>query len=67
MVDLVEGVVQLVEPAGSDTFVITSAGGKEITARMRGDADAKPGQRVAFAFDLAKAVLFDPKSGNRLV
>jgi multiple sugar transport system ATP-binding protein len=66
MADLVEGTVELVEPAGSDTYVITSAGGKEITARLRGDADARPGQRIAFAFDFAKAVLFDPKSGDRL-
>ena len=66
MVDLAEGVVEMVEPAGSDTYVITPGGGKEIIARMRGDADARPGQRIAFAFDLAKAVLFDPKSGNRL-
>jgi multiple sugar transport system ATP-binding protein len=61
-----EAVVELVEPAGSDAYVITSAGGKEIIARMRGDADAQAAQRIAFAFDLAKAVLFDPKNGNRL-
>jgi ABC-type sugar transport system ATPase subunit len=61
-----EGVVELVEPAGSDAYVIISAGGKKIIAPMRGDADAQAGQRIAFAFNLAKAMLFDPKNGNRL-
>jgi len=58
--------VEIVEPAGSDTFVVTRIAGQEITARMRADADLKPGQVVPFAFNLEKAVLFDPQSGNRI-
>ncbi|HEV3043130.1 MAG TPA: ABC transporter ATP-binding protein [Roseiarcus sp.] len=58
--------VDLVEPAGSDTFVVTTIAGKEVTARMRADADVRPGQSVAFAFNLDKAVLFDPASTHRI-
>jgi len=58
--------VDLVEPAGSDTFVVTTIAGKEVTARMRADAEVRPGQTVAFAFNLDKAVLFDPASTRRI-
>ena len=36
--------VEIVEPAGSDTFVVTKIAGKEVTARMRADADVRVGQ-----------------------
>jgi multiple sugar transport system ATP-binding protein len=65
-IELVDGVVDVVEPAGSDTFVVTQLGGKALTARMRSDAEVKAGQTVPFAFNLDKAVLFDPASGLRL-
>jgi multiple sugar transport system ATP-binding protein len=58
--------VDIVEPAGSDTFVVTKIAGKEVTARMRADADVRPGQKVSFAFNLDKAVLFDPASTQRI-
>ncbi len=63
---LVDGQVDVVEPAGSDTFVVTFLGGKPITARMRSDAEVKAGQIVPFAFNLDKAVVFDPDTGRRL-
>jgi multiple sugar transport system ATP-binding protein len=66
VVDIVDALVEVVEPAGSDTYVVTRAGGKEVIARMRADADIRPGARIPFAFDLAKAVLFDPASGMRI-
>ncbi len=65
-VALLEGRVELVEPAGSDTFVITHLAGKEVTSRMRADVVVRPGQTVPFAFNLDKAVLFDPETQNRL-
>jgi multiple sugar transport system ATP-binding protein len=58
--------VDIVEPAGSDTFVVTSIAGKEVTARMRADADVRVGQNHVFAFNLDKAVLFDPASTRRI-
>lgn len=65
-IDVVEARVEVVEPAGSDTYVVTRAGGKELIARMRADAEVRHGTRARFAFDLAKAVLFDPASGLRI-
>ncbi|MCP8938258.1 ABC transporter ATP-binding protein [Alsobacter sp. SYSU M60028] len=64
--EVVESVVEVVEPAGSDTFVVTHIAGKEVTARMRADTDAKAGSRLPFAFNLDKAVLFDPGTGRRI-
>ncbi len=62
----IEAEVDVVEPAGSDTFVVAHIAGKAVTARMRADADVKRGAKVPFAFNLDKAVLFDPKSGIRV-
>ena len=53
--------IEVVEPAGSDTFVVTHLGGKEVVARLRADAAHRsPARRLAFAFNLDKAVFFDP-------
>jgi multiple sugar transport system ATP-binding protein len=60
------GQVEIVEPAGSDTFVVTSIAGKEVTARMRADSDIRVGQSHVFALNLDKAVLFDPATTRRL-
>jgi multiple sugar transport system ATP-binding protein len=58
--------IDVVEPAGSDTFAITKLGGKEVVARLRADARLKPGQSTRLAFNLDKAVFFDPADGRRL-
>ena len=58
--------IEIVEPAGSDTFVVTRAAGKELTARMRADASLKVGENHTFAFNLDKAVLFDPATTQRI-
>ena len=65
-IEIVDCKVEIVEPAGADTFVVTHLGGKEVTARMRADADVRPGAVMPFAFNLDKAVVFDPASGRRL-
>ena len=58
--------VEIVEPAGSDTFVVTRAAGKELTARMRADTQVRVGENHTFAFNLDKAVLFDPQTTRRI-
>ena len=58
--------VEIVEPAGSDTFVVTSIAGKEVTARMRSDSDIRVGESHVFALNLDKAVLFDPTTTHRI-
>ncbi len=65
-VAMFDGAVEIVEPAGSDTFVVTRVAGKELTARMRADADVRVGEKHAFAFNLDKAVLFDPQTTRRI-
>jgi multiple sugar transport system ATP-binding protein len=61
-----EANVEIVEPAGSDTFVVTHIAGKEVTARMRADANVQVGRNHSFAFNLDKAVLFDPRTTRRI-
>jgi multiple sugar transport system ATP-binding protein len=54
------------EPAGSDTFVTTTVGGKDVIARMRADAAVAPGQVFDFAVNMDKAVAFDPATEARI-
>jgi multiple sugar transport system ATP-binding protein len=61
-----EAKVEIIEPAGSDTYVVMQVAGKEVTARMRADADVRVGKPHTFAFNLDKAVLFDPATTRRI-
>jgi multiple sugar transport system ATP-binding protein len=58
--------VTVTEPAGADTFVTMTLSGKDCIARMRADADVQPGRDFAFAINMDKAVLFDPKTEERI-
>ena len=58
--------VSVTEPAGSDTFVTHTAGGRDVIARMRADADVRPGQIFDFAINMDKAVAFDPETEARI-
>jgi multiple sugar transport system ATP-binding protein len=59
--------IEVVEPAGSDTFAVTKLGDKEVVARLRADARIAAGQTSRLAFNLDKAVFFDPQSQQRIV
>ena len=61
-----ECLIEVVEPAGSDTFAVTRLGGKQVTARLRADANVAPGEKAKLAFNLDKAVFFEPGSGLRI-
>lgn len=61
-----ECLIEVVEPAGSDTFAVTKLGGKEVVARLRADAAIHAGQKTKLAFNLDKAVFFDPESQLRI-
>ncbi len=61
-----ESKVDIVEPAGSDTFVVIHVAGKELTARMRAETDIRIGESHTFAFNLDKALLFDPQTTRRI-
>ena len=58
--------IEVVEPAGSDTFAVTHLGGEEVVARLRADANVKPGQSTPLAFNLTKSVFFDPETQQRI-
>jgi multiple sugar transport system ATP-binding protein len=58
--------IEVVEPAGSDTFAITHLGGTEVVARLRADANIHPGAETPLAFNLSKSVFFDPATENRI-
>ncbi|ETX07460.1 ABC transporter ATP-binding protein [Candidatus Entotheonella palauensis] len=61
-----ECLIEVVEPAGSDTFAVTHLGGTETIARLRADSDIGAGQRTKLAFDMSKAVCFDPETTRRI-
>jgi multiple sugar transport system ATP-binding protein len=62
----IEAAVTMIEPTGSDTFVTGKIDGASFTARTRADVPVKLGESFRFAFNLDKAVVFDPESGVRL-
>ncbi len=66
-IELRDCLVEVVEPAGADTYVVTRFGGKEVIARMRAGAGVKPGENMPFAFNLDHAVFFDPATEQRVV
>ncbi|WP_457937247.1 ABC transporter ATP-binding protein [Mesorhizobium sp. 10J20-29] len=62
----IEAMVDVTEPAGSDTFVVSHLGGTEVTGRFRADVDVRAGQTFPFAINMEKAVAFDPKTELRI-
>ncbi len=59
--------IDVVEPAGSDTFAVTRLGGKHVVARLRADARITAGNTARLAFNLDKAVFFDPQTQARIM
>ncbi|NBB96812.1 MAG: sn-glycerol-3-phosphate ABC transporter ATP-binding protein UgpC [Alphaproteobacteria bacterium] len=58
--------VDVVEPAGADTYVVARLGGKEVTSRLSADTVARAGENLDVGFDLSKASYFAPETGERL-
>ena len=58
--------IDLVEPAGADTYVVSELGGRQVTARLHAETSAQPGAMLDLAFDLAKVSYFAPDTGERL-
>ena len=58
--------IEIVEPAGADTFAVTHLGGKAVTARLRAESAVRARQPFPLAFDLSKVSYFSPKDGERL-
>jgi multiple sugar transport system ATP-binding protein len=62
----VECMIELTEPTGPDTIAFTWINEFRATCRTHPRAEATPGKRMALAFDLSKAVLFDPVTELRI-
>jgi multiple sugar transport system ATP-binding protein len=58
--------IEMTEPTGPDTLAFAWFNGVRATCRTHPRAGAVPGARVSLAFDLSKAILFDPASEMRL-
>ena len=58
--------IDIVEPAGADTYAVLQLGGKNVTARLHAETTARAGQEQTLAFDLGKASYFAPDTGLRL-
>ncbi len=58
--------VDMVEPAGADTYVVSKLGGTMVTARLHAETGAKTGQMIDLSFDLSKVSYFVPETGERL-
>jgi multiple sugar transport system ATP-binding protein len=58
--------VKVVEPAGSDTFVVAELGGRDFVARMRSDVEVEPSHETTFAFNMDRALFFDPGTERRI-
>ena len=58
--------IDIVEPAGADTFAVMQLGGKHVTARLHAETGAVAGQNLNLVFDLGKVSYFAPETGERL-
>lgn len=65
-VEIVACEVEVVEPTGSDTFVVTHVADREVVARMRAGETTQVGATRDFAFAMDHAHFFDPSSGQRI-
>jgi len=64
--NLVQGLLELVEPLGPETFVHVRRGAALFTARIGPGAQAALNTKVTLAFDMRSAHLFDLKTGERI-
>ncbi|MES0825736.1 ABC transporter ATP-binding protein [Ruegeria sp. SCP11] len=58
--------VDMVEPAGADTYVVSELGGKQVTARLHAETTAQAGKMLNLAFDMSKVSYFAKETGERL-
>jgi multiple sugar transport system ATP-binding protein len=61
-----DGVIEIVEPMGSDSLVWIKFGGQLISARIESSAHYAPEEKVKVRFRVGLASLFDEASGDRI-
>ena len=62
----IEGVVDMLEPLGSDILVTVKTGDAVLTARCTDKGQFRPGQALALHFEAARLHLFDSRTQSRL-
>ena len=62
----IERTVDVVEPTGADTYVITRDGDAGLVARIRHESRLRAGERVTLTCDMERAHWFDPGTGARI-
>ncbi|RYE09638.1 MAG: sn-glycerol-3-phosphate ABC transporter ATP-binding protein UgpC [Hyphomicrobiales bacterium] len=62
----IDGVIDMLEPLGSDILVTVKAGEAILTARCTDKGQFKPGQALTLNFEAARLHLFDSKTQKRL-
>lgn len=65
--NVVEGVVELVEPLGADTIIHVRTGEVSLTARAPGSYRPSPGAEIRLAVEEDYIHVFDAESGERLL
>ena len=63
---MLETVVEIVEPMGSDTLVWTKVAGQDFRLRMEGHAKVAHGDALQIGFDPIRASFFDKGTEERL-
>jgi len=63
---MIRSKVDIIEPAVSDTFVVTKIGNTEVTARFNSETQVSIGSEIDFVLDLGKISYFDKLSGQRI-
>jgi multiple sugar transport system ATP-binding protein len=58
--------IDIVEPAGADTFAVMQLGGKHVTARLHSETTAAAGTEQMLAFYLGKVYYFEQETCLRL-
>jgi multiple sugar transport system ATP-binding protein len=64
---IAEGIVDLVEPLGSDVFVSVAIGPDMLLARASPDLNLRETQKTPVTLNLARLHLFDAESGYNLL
>jgi multiple sugar transport system ATP-binding protein len=58
--------VEVVEPAGADTYVVVPLGSENIVARVNGEVEVEAGDSLELAINLKRIYFFDEESGKRI-
>jgi multiple sugar transport system ATP-binding protein len=62
----VEAVVEVIEPAGAETFLYFARGKRTLAVRMAGGNQAKVNEKLALSLDMTEARFFDPATGKAI-